>query len=228
MNIFVINLRDAANRLAFMRAQLDDDFERIEGVQQADIPSWLDGQFGAGITPGEIGCYASHLVAARTIVERGLPYAIILEDDALVDDDMRDIVEAAIRELSDWDVIGLSGAKQYPHRCLAPLGARSLVRYSRFPKVTAAYVLSRSGAEKLLRPRLRSRPVDVDIRYGWEMDLSGYGIYPPPARQGGGFPSSIPRFGAQRFYWRKAPLAYVWGRAREFALFLRTRALKAR
>ncbi|MFA5955641.1 glycosyltransferase family 25 protein [Hyphomicrobium sp.] len=226
VDIFVINLKQAPARLAFMQSQLGDGFERVEGVQGVNVPDFLKGQFGAELTPGEVGCYASHLVAARTILERGLAHAVILEDDAQVEPDTWDAVADAVRFLSDWDVIGLSGAKQHPHRNVASLGARNLVRYSRFPKVTAGYVLSRAGCQKLLEPHLRSRPVDVDIRYGWEMGLNGYGIFPPPVRQAGGLGSSIPRSGQQRFYWRKAPLGYAWGRARELAVFLRTRSAK--
>jgi glycosyl transferase family 25 len=226
VDIFVINLAQASDRLAFMRSQLGDGFERVEGVHGADVPDFLKGQFGPELTPGEIGCYASHLVVASTILQRGLPYAVVLEDDALLDADALDVARDAARSLTDWDVIGLSGAKQKPHRCIKALGARNLVRYSRFPKVTAAYVISRSGCQKLLAPHLRSRPVDVDIRYGWEMGLIGYGVYPPPARQVGGLGSSIPRGGPQRFYWRKAPLGYAIGRTRELIRFLRTADVK--
>ncbi|WP_290982037.1 glycosyltransferase family 25 protein [Hyphomicrobium sp.] len=228
VQIFVINLKHSTERLAFMRSQLGDGFERIEAVCGSNIPDFLQGQFGSCITSGEVGCYASHLVAARTIVERDLPYAVILEDDAVVEPDAWAAIEAAVDHLSVWDVICLSGAKQLPNRAIACLGSRKLVRYSRFPKVTAAYVLSRSGAEKLLVPRRRLRPVDVDIRYGWEMGLDGFGIYPPPARQASDLGSSIPRFGRQRFYWRASPLGYVSGRAREWLTYLRTPEAKTK
>jgi glycosyl transferase, family 25 len=228
MDIFVINLKRSADRLAFMRSQLGDGFDRIEGVEGLNVPEFLKGQFGVALTPGEIGCYASHLVAARTILERGLPYGVILEDDAQVDSDLWATIEGAVRHLSTWDVIGLSGAKQLPNRTIARVETRRLVRYSRFPKVTAAYVLSQAGCRKVLKPRLRSRPVDVDIRYGWEMGLDGYGIYPPPARQAGGLGTSIPRSGQQRFYWRKDPIGYALGRAREWARYLATDTVKVR
>jgi glycosyl transferase, family 25 len=226
IDTFVINLRQSTDRLAFMRSQLGGGFERVEAIQGDDVPAFLSGQFGAGLTAGEIGCYASHLLVASIILARELPYAVVLEDDAQIDLDAWDEVREAARHLADWDVIGLSGAKQDPHRRITLLEKRYLVRYSRFPKVTAAYVLSRSGSQKLLQPRLRSRPVDVDIRYGWEMGLKGYGIYPPPARPAG-FETSIPRCGAQRFYWRTKPLGYVWGRACEFNAFLWMKAPKA-
>lgn len=73
-------------------------------------------------------------------------------------------------------------------------------------------MISASGCRKLLTPRPRTRPVDVDIRYGWEMDMNGYGVYPPPGRQTPRFASSIPKARKQRFYWRSNPVGYLMGR----------------
>ena len=67
-------------------------------------------------------------------------------------------------------------ARPYP-----PLAARlSLVRYRRIPSTTAGYVISRSGAAKLLAKRQPfGRPVDVDLRFWWEADrLKVLGVVP--------------------------------------------------
>jgi glycosyl transferase family 25 len=215
MQIFVINLDSAADRLAYMSEQLGSAFERIRAVNGTAVPAHLAGNFGPkNLLPGEIGCYASHMLAAETVLARNLPYAVVLEDDVELADDFMSSVEAAVDHISgNWDIISLSGAKQHPHNPLAQLGRdRSLVRYLHFPKTTAAYAISQSGCRKLLRPRLRCRPIDVDIRYGWEMKIEGFGVYPPPARQSGKFSSSIMKSRRQRFYWRADPLGYCVGR----------------
>ena len=216
MQIFVINLNTAPERLANMRRQLGGAFERIEAVRGLDLPARFANDFASakGLGPGEIGCYASHLVAAEAVVSRGLPYAVILEDDAELAPGFFAIVEDGVRKLQEWDVICLSGAKQHPHASLAPIVyGRHLVRYAHLPKTTAAYLLSQRGSRKLLKPKPRYRPIDVDIRYSWEMDLDGYGIFPPLAHQSHAYPSSIPKASRQRFYWRKDPLGYLIGRA---------------
>lgn len=216
MKVFVINLAAAVDRLDYMSRQLGGDFERIEAVRGRAIPQHLAANFPdrSRLLAGEIGCYASHLVAAETILERKLPYAVVLEDDVALARDFRKIVETAISELNgEWDVLSLSGAKQRPHCRIFHLPSNSyLVRYLHFPKTTAAYVISASGCRKLLATRARRRPVDVDIRYGWEMGLDGYGVFPPPAYQSGKFASSIPKARKQRFYWRADPLGYLKGR----------------
>lgn len=215
MQIFVINLDSAADRLAYMSEQLGSDFERIRAVNGAAVPDRLAANFGRKtLLPGEIGCYASHMLAAETFLALKLHYAVILEDDVELAGDFLASVESAIGNISgNWDILCLSGAKQHPHNALEQLGTgRSLVRYLHFPKTTAAYAISQSGCRKLLRTRPRCRPIDVDIRYGWEMGIEGFGVYPPPARQSGKFSSSIVKSRRQRFYWRADPLGYCVGR----------------
>lgn len=216
MQVFVINLAAERGRLAYMDDQLSGDFERIDAVTAATVPARLAVNFPrpARLLPGEIGCYASHLVTAETILERGLPYAVVLEDDVDLVPDFRQVVAASIERLPpDWDILSLSGAKQHPHCRLSQVTRdRHLVRYLHFPKTTAAYVISPSGCRKLLAPRPRLRPVDVDIRYGWEMHLEGYGVYPAPAWQANRFASTIPKSKTQRFYWRADPVGYLVGR----------------
>jgi len=217
MHVFVINLATATDRLAHMDRQLDGRFERIEAVRGTAIPEHLAANFSQSgpLLPGELGCYASHLVTAETILARGLPYALVLEDDVDLERDLRQIAADAVAKIDgDWDILSLSGAKQHPHCRLATLGegSHSLVRYLHFPKTTAAYVISASGCRKLLAERKRTRPVDVDIRYGWEMGIEGYGVYPAPAWQENRFESSIPKSKTQRFYWRANPVGYLVGR----------------
>lgn len=216
MQVFVINLATAADRLSYMSDQLDGVFERIEAVKGRSVPAHLEPNFRepTPLLPGEIGCYASHLVVAETILARGLPCAIVLEDDVELAKDFVADVEKAVGMISgEWDIVSLSGAKQHPNCQIAHVnGERHLVRYLHFPKTTAAYVISPTGCRKLIEQRRRTRPVDVDIRYGWEMGLNGYGIFPPPAWQTGRFASSIPKARRQRFYWRADPLGYFMGR----------------
>lgn len=191
---FVINLDRSPDRLEFMRRQRVG-FERIAGIDGARmVPAWLASQFvGSPLTSGKIGCYASHLLVAREIVDRGLPYAIVLEDDVTLDDDFLDAaISAATDAPVGWDYIHLSSDYKRPVVHVVPLWlGRQLVRHTRMPVNTAAYLLSNAGARKRLRPRPRIRPNDMDIRYGWLDDLDVYGVYPSPARQQNDFPSDI-------------------------------------
>lgn len=190
IKVFCINLDRSVERWSNMHDQfkrIGMDVERIKGVDGAsNVPDWLEDQFkGAPLSSGEIGCYASHLVAAREIVTRGLDCSIILEDDALLNDDFVEASEAAIALAPDgWDYIHLSTDHKRPVIAVAQIMSHShLIKHSRLPINEAAYILSESGARKRLKPRKRARPNDLDVRYGWLDDLQIYGVMPSPARQ---------------------------------------------
>jgi hypothetical protein len=91
--------------------------------------------------------------------------------------------------------VGILGTGSVVKRAVMEVGSlsggRSLIRYSRLPVNTAAYILSNRGARKWLTPTPRCRPNDVDIRYAFLSDLNVLGVYPAPAFQGNDFPSVI-------------------------------------
>ena len=63
--------------------QHNNDYWAVRG---AAVPASFALQFSHSdkcLTAGEIECYASHLLVAQQIVSRRLPYAIILEADAV-------------------------------------------------------------------------------------------------------------------------------------------------
>lgn len=193
--IFVINRACDDQRLNFIRQSLDGrglSFERIDAVDGFAVPSRLrpqffasDGSLLSNLLPGEVGCYASHLLAAEQIAERKLGFALILEDDAELAADFSAIISAAVDALPEgWDIVRLSSDTQHATLSMSELGfGRHLVRYSRIPKKSGAYLLSNSGARKLLLKRARVRPVDADLRYAWTIGLDTYGVHPPPASQ---------------------------------------------
>lgn len=198
MHTFVINLDRSPDRLRFMIEQSDRlgfAFERVSGVDgAANVPRQMRDQFlNSPLTSGEIGCYASHLLCAEMIVRRDMPCAIILEDDVTLESGFKLAAVAAAEAAPDgWDYIHLSSHFKRSVVRVCGLGfGRTLVRHTRLPVNTAAYLLSRSGAEKWLRPRPRVRPNDMDIRYGWLDDLDIYGVYPSPASQQDNFESDI-------------------------------------
>ena len=103
-----------------------------------------------------------------------------------------------------------------PDRAVKPLAklpcGRSLVRYSRVPSGTAGYLVSRSGAAKMLNPLIaRVWPVDTDTRRPWVFDIDAYGLVAPPLRQEV-VASTIKAMGGKRRYRAGLPLPtrYSW------------------
>ncbi|MBN2224365.1 MAG: glycosyltransferase family 25 protein [Deltaproteobacteria bacterium] len=194
--IFVINLDRDPERLDYMRrefARVGLSFERLPGIYGTDLPLALQSYFcdseGTVISPlrvGEIGCYASHLTAWNYIVDRDLTSgALVCEDDIKLPDAMPRLLERLIAQAPPgWDIIRLSS---YTKKSISPVarlcGGYRLVRYWKISVLAGAYLISRSGAEKMLRPGLRTNPIDVDISRPWLFGIDSYGVVPTPISQ---------------------------------------------
>ncbi|MCU7372780.1 glycosyltransferase family 25 protein [Paucibacter sp. O1-1] len=194
--VYLINLPRDTRRLAVMQAQLDGldlPFEIVPAVygrelSEAERAALYDAKqnrarFHQAMAPGEIGCYASHLQVWQRLVDSGAPHALVLEDDA----ELRPELPAALRAVAalppHWDMIKLIGREpeSVQQRWSLPCKTGELIRYQRVPSLTCAYLVSRHGAEKMLRSRQPFfRPIDVDLRHWWEADLRIFGLTPYP------------------------------------------------
>lgn len=189
--IFIINLADSHARLAHCRQQLADiQFERIEAVNGRNLNAQQIAQhydekhnpvrYHKPLTVGEVGCYLSHRKVWQRIIDEQLDYAIVLEDDFVLNQPIDGISQALEAISEPWDYIKLA---EYPNKRKAihsaSCGAYELVVYNKVPARTCAQVVSLQGAKKLLAASQRfSRPVDIDIQYWWEMGIVVYGLKP--------------------------------------------------
>ncbi|MFT3733156.1 MAG: glycosyltransferase family 25 protein [Hyphomicrobium sp.] len=188
---FYINLDRDTDRRTRMEDELSSagiSAERLAAVDGRNVPDWLAAFYDGRMGPGEVGCSASHLSICKLVLDRALPFALVLEDDARIEGDCLAVVMRAVRSApSGWDVIRLIEASPRPTQLISRLSeGRSLVRYLRVPRSTTGLVVSQSGARKLLTPRLVKEPIDVEIRWPWQLDLNVYGIDPPPVAQASG------------------------------------------
>ena len=202
--VLVINLDRERERWAHISAEAARSglaIERVPAVSGLNVPDHLRGRFFRGATcepasllmAGEVGCYASHLLAYERIVESGLEWALVLEDDVRLSSDFVQTVRDTVFRLpAGWDIVRLSSRPSRAVMSLCRLrSGRHIVRYSKLPKQAGAQLVSASGARKLLAGGIRVRPIDADLRYGYILGLDTYGVFPPPAHHGGLFRSSI-------------------------------------
>jgi glycosyl transferase family 25 len=196
--VFLINLERSADRLARMTAEFQRvgvGFERFPAVNGTDLPAGhasyfcdASGRIASPLSPGEIGCYASHLGIWQRIVDGEPPAALICEDDIILPTDLAALLEATAGALpAGWDIVRLVDMDNWGRKralALAPLpGNRHIIRYWRAPMRAGAYIISRAGAKKLLRPGLRCYGVDADLRRPWLFALDHYGVHPAPIIQ---------------------------------------------
>lgn len=191
--IFYINLARDTERRERLQAQLSRQGlqgTRFEAVWWADLSAaeqqqlysaeLNQRQYHLPLVNGEKGCYASHLRLWQQLLASGAPAMVVLEDDVALKDGFAALLEAISQRPQPWDMVKLIGREHDTFRAHTPLAPGvEWVDYQRLPSLTAGYVISREGAQKLCQSRLPfGRPIDVDLRYWWENDLAVLGVWP--------------------------------------------------
>lgn len=165
MQIFVISLAGAADRRAFISAQLAKvglPFEFVDAVWGKDHysdPGCYDREKALRIelrnmTPGEVGCALSHQKIYSMIEERGLPYALVMEDDAVVSPDLPEALRLLEGRIRPNDLIQLERCDVYSKKGIEPLFGKyrlvkpAMVKYGSMCQ-SAGYVITKEAAAKI-------------------------------------------------------------------------------
>lgn len=182
--VYVVNLARSAQRWNDLKASADQfgiQLRRVEAVEGkllkgADLGNFNEAGFrrrhGKIALPAEIGCYFSHIKALEAIVAAPEAFAVIVEDDVRFTADFLPFVRDATR-LQGWDVIKLINHRIAAYRDFSAVNAQySIGRCLHGPLGSSAgYVLTRSGAEKLLAAiKPMSLPYDIALERGWSGD----------------------------------------------------------
>lgn len=197
--VYIINLeRDSQRRKHILNevkaAQLTDNIVHIGAVYGKHLPcetyNLLYNQeknkrhFSKPLTPGEVGCYASHLECWKKISQGQEPLALIIEDDIKISPEIGPILQGIASSGILFDMIKLVGRnKESALKKIVKIQNHTLIDYFKIPNYTGAYLISREGAKKLVASRHTFfRPVDVDLRHWWELGdgFLIYGIQPYP------------------------------------------------
>lgn len=194
---FVISLKECADRrakIAARLAQLRMAFEFVDGIdlRGADIlehPHY-DAErrrlyYGRDLQPGELGCLLSHRQVYQIMVERELPYALVLEDDAGLEDDLPAVVASLVRSPVRWDLIRfLDKKKVYRKKCRHICKIDAVHELSRLPTNSGGaygYLLNHHAASRLLEiMRLNWLQNDVLHSRAWFTGLTTYIVRPSP------------------------------------------------
>ena len=189
--IYLINLARSTDRLEACARQLDAhdlSYERIDAVDGDDIPNstisdiynFNTSSYHKRMTKGEIACYLSHVRTWQKIVDEKLDYAVIFEDDILLQNGIQQALEVISSIREPWDVIKLAEApiKRKVEHHIQVVGF-SLVTYNKIPIRCCAQAISLAGAKKLLANSANvTRPIDIELQYWWESELCVFGLQP--------------------------------------------------
>lgn len=108
MKAFIVNLKldvDKKNKVINQCQSHGMNFEVIEAVAGKELPQEIlyTSSFdypNSYLTKGVIGCTLSHLYIYSRIVSEDLPYALILEDDIVIEDSAASIIESVKTTIS--------------------------------------------------------------------------------------------------------------------------------
>lgn len=176
MQLFLINLDRQPERLARMEtlfAELGLALTRLSAIdgRRLDVDEAARWQAprpdGRTLAMGETACFLSHRACWQRIVEDDLPAAAIFEDDLHVSADAGIFLKNHTWLPADADVVKIETKLQYARLDKAPaseIAGRGLYRLRSRHAGAGGYIVTRSGAEKMLASSARlSDPVDQFI-----------------------------------------------------------------
>ncbi len=194
--IFLINLDESTGRLERVSARLNKlglSFERVPALNGGMLSRIEKQRLNPArpwilLSDSELACYASHLKAIRLVAERELQRAIILEDDAIFDEDFSIWASCDFPLPDDLDILklegfGASGTTKIP--VLKYSG--KIVQFSYKPTWgAAAYLITLAGARKALKElKIARGQLDYDLFAYWKTGLGVYEASPFPVHQDG-------------------------------------------
>jgi glycosyl transferase family 25 len=190
--IILINLSESKGRLAHSQQELAKfglSFERLEAVdgrkmskdELDKITQWDKSAFFKPLSPGEVGCYLSHIAAAEKIVRENWPYALVFEDDFRLTSQFSEIISVTLKEAPQgFHIIKLQGNVRGGEALVNLNSDYEIMRHRCISSQTVAQLWSLEGAKVFLNiARPLRRPVDVQLKHWWEGSLSIFQVSPP-------------------------------------------------
>ncbi len=139
---------------------------------------------GRALTRGEIGCYASHYSIWRDMVARGVPQAIVLEDDTLVDWAYLERLARADLHATGIDYLRLYAKRPTWQRVVRGdflQHSRTVIELIGLAYGTQGYAITLEGARRLSEHcRLVRRPIDDEMDRSWAHGMRNLALFPAP------------------------------------------------
>ena len=171
------NLAGSGLDWAFLDASAPDD----PGPLQAD-PQGCRDRFGRVLTPGEIGCFKSHMRALALFdADPALDWLLVMEDDVWID---TAFPYGALADWLDARDIGFLRLFAREWRMAYPryrFGERQVLFLASDPYGTQGYLISRAAAARFRAGvRAITRPIDDEMGRFWENGLDNHLLFPFP------------------------------------------------
>lgn len=197
--IFVINMAKDTDRRASIQARADEVglnltfIEAVNGraLSTEETNTIYDSakrqrNFGRDMTGGELGCLLSHRNIYDKMIAENIERAIILEDDVIFENDVKEALEAIMISPMPWDTIRFLGSKKiYKRGCrkITPLG-QTHYHFARLPTAPGGshgYFITKRAAQ-IMRNHMNRLWVPIDTLLGrtWETGIETLVLHPAP------------------------------------------------
>lgn len=206
--VFIISLASSIERRGKIRSRLEQlgmAYEFVDGIdlRNTDImqhPRYDSVRrrlcFGRDLQPGELGCLLSHRKVYEIMVTRAIPHALVLEDDASLEDDLPQVLASLIRLPISWDLVRfLDKKKVYRRKCRRICMIDHVHELSRLPTNSGGaygYLLNQRGAARLLE-LMEKNWLQNDVLHSraWMTGLEVFIVRPSPVRHDNDMNSTI-------------------------------------
>lgn len=160
MFCFVISLSDVLDRREHIRKEFKKanlEFEFFDALRPKEGKELLVSMSPDSdltlLSPGEIACLASHVALWKKLLESKEQYSIIFEDDVFLGEKVTDFLYEMIEDLQGLDLIKL---ETFQEKVLLGKVRKSFLNRNLYDlhsnhSGTAGYIITRSGAIKLLQ-----------------------------------------------------------------------------
>lgn len=132
------------------------------------------------LAPAEVAAYASHRKAMGEFLASNHKVALILEDDFHLVDPNRfgDRIKALLKAPVEWDILKLFDFQERPVIESIPAGDIKIISHGSPAAGMVGYLISRRGAQRMLRRPTVFRQIDEDIKFFWELKLRVLSVQP--------------------------------------------------
>lgn len=137
---------------------------------------------GFELTPKEIGCYLSHMMAWQSCVNNDQP-TLIFEDDFVLLSHFESVLSKLLSEPQKWEIVRLQALCDSPDSIVVNYGAFRLVQNERDPLGATAYLVQPSAAKRLIQHSIEIyEPVDHFIEHHEKHGMRMLAIKPYPVQ----------------------------------------------
>lgn len=160
LQVRVISLKRSPERRKRVEQQLQDFFldwqflDAIDGFKLKPYPKSYNQEKvrrlqGHDLTPGEIGCYLSHLKAWEQCVHENIPM-LVFEDDFVIGPNIKPIIIDLVACQNLWGVVRLSGIHETKDNIVQSRDLYRLAINHGDPCGTASYLIQPWAAQTLI------------------------------------------------------------------------------